>query len=103
MNENKKLRASALGINELRGFVHLGMKRGALKLARRTLKQSDIAEKDFGEAVNAVLIHADKCKGSLKTLIPKLRMNWGIFLNAAIKSVFLFPDAEKGSVRWLLP
>jgi hypothetical protein len=62
MNENKKLRPSALGINEIRGCVHLGMKREALKLARRTLKQTDVAEKDFSEAVNAILIHADKCK-----------------------------------------
>ena len=62
MNENKKLRRSALGINEIRGCVHLGMKGEALKLARRTLKQTDIAENDFGEAVNAILVHADKCK-----------------------------------------
>ncbi|MGA2029569.1 MAG: hypothetical protein ABSG87_05820, partial [Verrucomicrobiota bacterium] len=62
MNENRKLRQSALGINELRGCVHLGMKRDALNLARRTLKQTDIAEKDFSEAVNAILVQADKCK-----------------------------------------
>jgi hypothetical protein len=62
MNENKNLRSSALGMNELRGCVHLGMKHEALKLARRTLKQADIAEKDFGEALNAILVHADKCK-----------------------------------------
>jgi hypothetical protein len=38
------------------------MKREALKMARRTLKQTDIAEKDFGEALNAILVQADKCK-----------------------------------------
>lgn len=40
----------------------MGMKHEALKLARRTLKQTHIAEKDFGEAVNAILVHANKCK-----------------------------------------
>jgi hypothetical protein len=62
MNENKKLRQSALGINELQGCVPLGMKREALKLARRTLKQAEITKKDFGDALNAILVHANKCK-----------------------------------------
>lgn len=40
----------------------MGMKHEALNLARRTLKQTGIGEKDFSEALNAILVQADKCK-----------------------------------------
>ena len=50
------------GLDELGGFVKLGMKREALKLARRTLKQADITAKAFNDALAAILTLADKCK-----------------------------------------
>ncbi|HEY1719346.1 MAG TPA: hypothetical protein VGH42_13790, partial [Verrucomicrobiae bacterium] len=48
--------------SDLKGFTELGMKREALKLARHKLKQINITAKDFSEALNAILIQADKCK-----------------------------------------
>jgi hypothetical protein len=50
------------GLDELGGFVKLGMKREALKLARRTLKQADITAKAFNDALDAILTLGDKCK-----------------------------------------
>ena len=47
--------------SDLKGFTELGMKREALKLTRRKLKQMNITAKDFSEALNAILIQADKC------------------------------------------
>jgi len=47
------------GLDELGGFVKLGMKREALKLARRTLKQADVTAKAFNDALDAVLTLAD--------------------------------------------
>jgi hypothetical protein len=64
-NENIPLKnrsQTESGVNELQGYVGVGMKREALKLARKTLRRTDIAEKDFSHALNAILTLADKCK-----------------------------------------
>jgi hypothetical protein len=48
--------------SELNGFVEMGMKREALKLARRILKKIDISTVDFRDAMQAILIQADNYK-----------------------------------------
>jgi hypothetical protein len=49
-------------VNELEGCVKLGMAREALKLARRALRRPDIRAKTFNDALDAILIQADKLK-----------------------------------------
>jgi hypothetical protein len=53
---------TASGVNELKGYVNIGMKHEALKMARRLLKGRDIKSDDFNNALNAILVQADKCK-----------------------------------------
>ena len=53
---------SNAGSNELDGLVGLGMKKDALALARRILKTKSASADEFGNALNAILTHADKCK-----------------------------------------
>ena len=62
MNKNKNPRQPESGVNELQGYMKMGMKREALKLARQTLKQKKIKVENFNDALNAILVQADKCK-----------------------------------------
>jgi hypothetical protein len=50
------------GLDELGGLTKLGMKREALRMARRLLKSRDTTSDDFSKALNAILTLADKCK-----------------------------------------
>jgi hypothetical protein len=73
---------------ELDGFVGAGMKKEALALARHLLKAPVVAAPEFADAVQAILILADKVK-PLKGLIE-----------AAYERV---PKRKRGSVRfWLM-
>jgi len=49
-------------VAELDGFVDLGMKREALRLVRRQLKEKPIAPDTLYAAVNAIVTIADTCK-----------------------------------------
>src|ERR1017187_7162869 len=55
-------RNTAPDVNELKGCVKLGMTREAVKLARRALRRPDIRAATFNDALDAILIQADKLK-----------------------------------------
>jgi hypothetical protein len=74
-------------VNEIEGCVKLGMKREALKLARRTLKQTNITAKNFNDALDAVLIQADKLKA------------WTMLVEGAYARL---PERDQKSVRFML-
>jgi hypothetical protein len=58
----KNINDRLLGLDELGGLTNLGMKREALRKARRMLKSRDMTGDDFNRALNAILTLADKCK-----------------------------------------
>jgi hypothetical protein len=73
---------------ELDGLVGAGMKKEALALARRLLKTPIVAAPEFADAVQAILILADKVK------------SWKPLIEAAYGRL---PKRERGSVRfWLM-
>src|SRR5256885_306394 len=47
---------------ELDGMVDLGMKREALRTARRALEEPRVTTQLFGSAMNAILTHQDRLK-----------------------------------------
>ena len=49
-------------LRELNGLVGMGMKKEALKLARRLLKRETQTAEEFSETLDAILTLADKCK-----------------------------------------
>src|SRR5437879_745575 len=54
--------AANKSITELEGFVGLGMKRDALRLARQFLKANPVNVERFCEAINTLLTLADKTR-----------------------------------------
>jgi hypothetical protein len=53
---------------DMDGFGGLGMKKDALALARRVLRSKSVSAKEFENALDAILTHADRCK-PWKTLV----------------------------------
>src|SRR5579863_9440910 len=49
-------------LNELRGFSEIGMANEALSVAKGILRKKSIELRDFCEAVDVILIHADHLK-----------------------------------------
>ncbi len=51
---------TAHDLNELEGYVELGMQRESLRLARKLLKQPGLTPQIFADAMHAILVHADQ-------------------------------------------
>ena len=62
-------------LNELDGYLELGMKKETLTVARAILKQRPVSGSELSQAVNAILIEADKLK------------SWQLLVENAYKSL----------------